>query len=113
MHVKLPDALHRESVVILQVDNAALGANRSGIGYIAGFIAHRTGGLLLFGSPCGILLQLLRCQKALHLDQIGNALGCGPPWQPALKATFLVCQNQLQSGRAMVHPAMSTALVIP
>ena len=113
MHVKLPDALHRESVVILQIDNAALGANRSGIRYVAGLIAHRTGGLLLFGSPCGILLQLLRCQKALHLDQIGNALGCGPPWQPALKATFLVCQNQLQSGRAMVHPAMSTALVIP
>ena len=113
MHVKLPDALHRKSVVILQVDNAALGTNRSGIRYVAGLIAHRTGGLSLFGSPCGILLQLLRRQKALHLDQIGNALGCGPPWQPALKAAFFICQNQLQSGRAMVHPAMSTALVVP
>lgn len=113
MHVKLPDALHGESVVILQIDNAALGANRSGIRYVAGLIAHRTGGLLLFGSPCGILLQLLRCQKALHLDQISNALGCGPPWQPAFKAAFLICQNQLQSGRAVVHPAMSTALIIP
>ena len=113
MHVKLPDALHGKPVVILQIDNAALGANRSGIRYVAGLIAHRTGGLLLFGSPCGILLQLLRCQKALHLNQISNALGCSPPWQPALKAAFLICQNQLQSGRAVVHPAMSTALVIP
>ena len=95
MHVKLPDALNREPVVILQIDNAALGANRSGIRYVAGLIAHRTGGLLLFGSPCGILLQLLRRQKALHLDQISNALGCSPPWQPTLKAAFLICQNQL------------------
>ena len=79
MHVKLPDALNRESVVILQVDNAALGANRSGIGYVAGFITHHTGNFTLFGSPCRILLQLLRRQKALHLDQISNALGCGPP----------------------------------
>ena len=113
MHVKLPDALHGKPVVILQIDNAALGANRSGIRYVAGLIAHRTGGFSLLGSPCGILLQLLRRQKALHLDQIGNALGCGPPWQPALKAAFFICQNQLQSGRAMVHPAMSTALVVP
>ena len=113
MHVKLPDALHRKSVVILQVDNAALDANRSGIRYVAGLIAHRTGGLSLFGSPCGILLQLLLRQKALHLDQISNALGCGPPWQPALKAAFLICQNQLQSGRAMVHPAVGTTLVVP
>ena len=79
MHVKLPDALHGESVVVLQVDNAALGANGSGIRYVAGLITHRTGGLALFGSPCGILLQLLRRQKTLHLDQIGNALGyCRP-----------------------------------
>ena len=113
MHVKLPDALHRESVVILQVDNAALGANGPAFRYGTGFIAHRTGGFSLLGNPCGILLQLLRRQKALHLDQISNALGCGPPWQPALKAAFLICQNQLQSGRAVVHPAMSTALVIP
>ena len=113
MHIKLPDAFHSKSVVILQVDNAALGTNRSGIRYVAGLIAHRTGGLSLFGSPCGILLQLLLRQKALHLDQISNALGCGPPWQPALKAAFLICQNQLQSGRAVVHPALSTALVIP
>ena len=56
MHVKLPDALQGESVVIFQIDNAALGANRSGIRYVAGLISHRTGGLLLFGSPCGILL---------------------------------------------------------
>ena len=113
MHVKLPDALHHEPVVILQVDNAALGANRSGIRYVAGLIAHRTGGLSLLGSPCGILLQLLRRQKALHLDQIGNALGCGPPWQPALKASFLICQDELQSGRAVVHPAVHTALIVP
>ena len=113
MHVKLPDALHGESVVILQIDNAALGANRSGIRYVAGLIAHRTGGLLLFGSPCGILLQLLLRQKALHLDQISNALGCGPPWKPALKAPFLICQDELQSGRAVVHPAVGTALVVP
>ena len=79
MHVKLPDALHRESVIILQVDNAAFGANRSGIGYVVGFIARHTGNFTLLGSPCGIPLQLLRRQKALHLDQIGNALGCGPP----------------------------------
>ena len=113
MHVKLLDALHRESVVVLQVDNTALGANRSGIRYGTGFIAHHTGGFSLLGSPCGILLKLLLRQKALHLDQISNALGCSPPWQPALKAAFLICQNQLQSGRAVVHPAMSTALVIP
>ena len=113
MHVKLPDALNRESVVILQVDNAALGANRPVFRHGTGFIAHRTGGLLLFGSPCGILLQLLLRQKALHLDQIGNALGCGSPWQPALKAAFFICQNQLQSGRAVVHPAVRTALVVP
>ena len=56
MHVKLPDALHSKPVVILQVDNAALGANRHAFRYGTGFIAHRTGGLLLFGSPCGILL---------------------------------------------------------
>ena len=79
MHVKLPDALHCESVVILQVDNAALGANGPAFRYGTGLIAHRTGGLSLLGSPCGILLQLLRRQKALHLDQISNALGCGPP----------------------------------
>ena len=79
MHVKLSDALHGKPVVILQIDNAALGANRSGIGCVAGFIARHTGNLTLFGSPCGILLQLLRRQKALHLDQISNALGCGPP----------------------------------
>ena len=91
MHVKLPDALHRESVVILQIDNAALGANWAGIGYVAGFIARHTGNFTLLGSPCGILLQLLLRQKALHLDQISNALGCGPPWQPALKAAFLIC----------------------
>ena len=113
MHVKLPDALHGKSLVILKIDNAALGANRSGIGYVAGFITHRTGGLLLFGSPCGILLQLLRCQKALHLDQIGNTLGRGPPWQPALKAAFLICQNQLQTSRPVVNPPVGTALVIP
>ena len=113
MHVKLPDALHRKSVVILQVDNAALGANWAVFRHGTGFIAHRTGGFSLLGSPCGILLQLLRCQKALHLDQIGNALGCGPPWQPTLKAAFLICQNQLQSGRAVVHPAVRTALVVP
>ena len=113
MHVKLPDALHGESVVILQVDNAAFGANQSGIGYVAGFIARYTGNFTLLCSPCGILLQLLRRQKALHLDQIGNALGCGPPWQPALKAAFFICQNQLQSGRAVIHPAMSAALVVP
>ena len=113
MHVKLPDALHGKSLVILKIDNAAFGANRSGIRNVTGLIAHRTGGLSLLGSPCGILLQLLRCQKALHLDQISNALGCGPPWQPALKAAFLICQNQLQSGRAVVHPAVGTALVIP
>ena len=68
MHVKLPDALHGEPVVILQIDNAALGANGSAFRYGTGFIAHRTGDLSLFGSPCGILLQLLRRQKALHLD---------------------------------------------
>ena len=79
MHVKLPDALHGESVVVLQVDNAALGANGPVFRHGTGFIAHRTGGLALFGNPCGILLQLLRRQKALHLDQIGNALGCGLP----------------------------------
>ena len=79
MHVKLPDALHGESVVILQIDNAALGASGPVFRHATGFIAHRTGGLSLLGSPCGILLQLLLCQKALHLDQIGNALGCGPP----------------------------------
>ena len=113
MHVKLPDALHGKPVVILQIDNAALDANRSGIRYVAGLIAHLTGGFSLLGSPCGILFKLLLRQKALHLNQISNALGCGPPWQPALKAAFLICQNQLQSGRAVVHPAMSTALVIP
>ena len=79
MHVKLPDALHGESVVILQIDNAALGAYGPVFRHGTGFIAHRTGGFSLLGSPCGILLQLLRRQKALHLDQIGNALGCGPP----------------------------------
>ena len=79
MHVKLPDALNRESVVILQVDNAAFGANRSVIGYVAGLIVRHTANFTLLGSPCGILLQLLRCQKALHLDQISNALGCSPP----------------------------------
>ena len=79
MHVKLPDALHGKPVVILQVDNAALGTNRSGIRYVAGLIAHHTGGFSLLGSPCWILLKLLLCQKALHLDQISNALGCGPP----------------------------------
>ena len=79
MHVKLPDALHREPVVILQVDNAALGANGPVFRHGTGFITHRTGGFSLFGSPCGILFQLLRCQKALHLDQISNALGCSPP----------------------------------
>ena len=79
MHVKLPDALHGEPVVILQVDNAALGANRPVFRRGNGFIAHRTGGFSLLSSPCGILLQLLRRQKALHLDQISNALGCGPP----------------------------------
>ena len=79
MHVKLPDALHGESVVILQIDNAALGANGPVFRHGTGFIAHRTGGFSPLGSPCGILLQLLRRQKALHLDQIGNALGCGPP----------------------------------
>ena len=113
MHVELSDALHSESVVILQVDNAALGANGPAFRYGTGFIAHRTGNFTLPGSPCGILLQLLLRQKALHLDQISNALGCGPPWQPAFKAAFLICQNQLQSGRTVVHPAMSTALVIP
>ena len=113
MHVKLPDALHRESVVILQVDNAALGANWAGIGCVAGFIARHTGNFTLLGSPCGILLQLPRRQKALHLDQISNALGCGPPWQPAFKTAFLICQNQLQSGRAVVHPAVRAALVVP
>ena len=113
MHVKLPDAFHGETVVILQIDNAALGANGSGIRYVAGFITHRTGGLSLLGSPCGILLQLLRRQKALHLDQISNALGCGPPWKPAFKASFLICQDELQSGRAVVHPAVRTALVVP
>ena len=79
MHVKLPDALHCESVVILQIDNAVLGANGPVFRHGTGVIAHRTGGLLLFGSPCGILLQLLRRQKALHLDQISNTLGCRPP----------------------------------
>ena len=113
MHVKLSDALHSESVVILQVDNAALGANRPAFRYGTGFIAHRTGSLALRGSPCGILLQLPRRQKALHLNQISNALGCGPPWQPALKAAFLICQNQLQSGRTVVNPAVHTALVVP
>ena len=113
MHVKLPDALYRESVVILQVDNAALGANGPAFRYGTGFIAHRTGSLALRGSPCGILLQLLRRQKTLHLDQISNALGCGPPWKPALKASFLICQDELQSGRAVVHPAVRTALVVP
>lgn len=113
MHVKLPDALNRESVVILQVDNAALGANRSGIRYGSGLIAHHTGNFTLLGNPCGILLQLPRRQKALHLNQISNALGCGPPWQPAFKAAFLICQNQLQSGRAVVNPAVGTALVVP
>ena len=113
MHVKLPDALHGESMVILQVDNAALGANRSGIGYVAGFIARHTGNFTLLGSPCGILLKLLLRQKALHLNQISNALGYGPPWQPALKAAFLICQNQLQSGRTVVNPAVGTALVVP
>ena len=113
MHVKLPDALHGKSVVILQVDNAALGANRPAFRYGTGFIAHRTGGFSLFGSPCGILFQLLLRQKALHLDQISNALGCGPPWQSALKVAFLICQDQLQSGRAVVHPAVGTALVVP
>ena len=79
MHVKLPDALHGESVVILKIDNAALGANGPAFRHGTGFIAHRTGGFTLLGSPCGILLQLLLRQKALHLDQISNALGCGPP----------------------------------
>lgn len=113
MHVKLPDALHGESVVILQVDNAALGTNWSGIRYGSGLIAHHTGNFTLLGSPCGILFKLLLRQKALHLDQISNVLGCGPPWQPALKAVFLICQNQLQSGRAVVNPAVGTALVVP
>lgn len=113
MHVKLPDAFHGETVVILQIDNATLGANRPGIRYVAGLIAHHTGNFTLLGSPCGILLQLLRRQKALHLDQISNALGCGPPWKPALKAPFLICQDELQSGRAVVHPAVGTALVVP
>ena len=79
MHVKLPDALHGESVVILQIDNAALGAYGPVFGHGTGFIAHHTGGFSLLGSPCGILLKLLLRQKALHLDQISNALGCGPP----------------------------------
>ena len=113
MHVKLPDALHGESVVILQIDNVALGANGPVFRHGTGFIARHTGNFTLLGSPYGILLQLLRCQKALHLDQISNALGCGPPWKPALKAAFLICQNQLQSGRAVVNPAVGTALVVP
>ena len=79
MYVKLPDALHGESVVILQVDNAVLGANGPVFRRGTGFIARHTGSFALRGSPCGILLQLLRRQKALHLDQISNALGCGPP----------------------------------
>ena len=68
MHVKLPDALHGESVVILQVDNAALGASGPVFRHGTGLIARHTGNFTLLGSPCGILFQLLRRQKALHLD---------------------------------------------
>lgn len=113
MHVKLPDALHRESVVILQVDNAALGANRSGIRYGSGLIAHRTGGLLLFGSPCGILLQLLRCQKALHLDQIGNALGAARHSSRRSKPPSSFVKISFNPAGPWSHPAVRAALVVP